>query len=173
MGNKFKINSKIMLIIGLIFIVSGLLLYFILNSNNKSNKEEEKKTETVIVGNEDYGYISIPEDWKVINEIQDGYSYKGTINNYIVTVNKHKDITIVDFKENCLKEQIDKNAININVDYLDSGEIIINSYPDNSNSWEAIMIKELEDGQIVTVTLSGPVKDDEFYNILKTYREKK
>jgi hypothetical protein len=168
MGKKTIINSKIMLIIGLILIISGVLLYPILNSGNKSNTEEKEEKKTQRVGNEEYGYITIPDDWHELNN-EEGLSYQGTINNYVVTVNKHSEVTAMSLKEDFLKEQLDKNAVNVRVDYLDSGDIQIDSFPDNANSWSSVMIYEMQDEQAITVEIDGPVKDEEYLQILKTY----
>ncbi len=170
MGRK-KINlSTIILFIGLILIVSGGLLCPFSNSSNKSKQEEKPKEK--IIGNDTYGYLSVPSDWIDTKNDREGIVVSNNDKTYTISINKIEETNSNDLKTKFIEELKNENAINIKIDYLDQNNIQIESLPDNGNKWMTIIIYNNSEQSLTTIRIDGPIKKENYYNILNTYKEK-
>lgn len=141
-------------------------------------EETEEVTEAVegkVVGSDEYGYITIPENWAKFVDVDGNdtlqYSYA---NVYIATLYA-VDTTVVDaetYASNVMTNIKNDGATQvkgaeINVAGYDGYQVY--GYYEDINVWLVMWFFETEDGKTRYIAIEGPDPESEYFNIPNTF----
>ena len=187
--NTKKIFTIILVIIGTLLIIMGMsyLLEWEKKKNQAFNPEEElnfeevnnvslNSTNSYRVGDNNYGYISIPLSWtKLENGDEDMLQYTDNtswvVTSYYLPTSQINAITWA----NNIYSLLQKNkAKNINVTTLKINELNVyqvNGYYEKENTYLSTWCFDTKNGYTHYLALEGITSSTEYYDIIYTFKE--
>ena len=179
---NFKFNKKILIGCGIVLAIIIAVVLFVVLGGSKS---EEKKPETVntedrIIGDNTYGYITVPSDWLKFEDIDNvrGIQYTDRNGEYIITMDSEKTSTItaqnwynamIDrFKNNGVKDIATEN---VNVDKYEAFHVY--GFHEESKVWLSVWCFETEDGITHYIGIEGPDYNNEYFKLVYNFKTTK
>jgi hypothetical protein len=165
--------AAVILIVTIVVISSGGSS----SNENNDNPQIVYDDSTKVVGDNNSGYIVVPNDWiKFIDEdnpIENGYQYSDIDSDYIITVSTI-NITKDEYKNILLQSLSGSSSVNSSsTKFLNYDAEQISAYVEASKSWISAIFFNTEDGKLHFIGIEGPDIDNEFFNITNSYKLQK
>ena len=195
-GNKkFHIDRSMLIGISIVLVILiFVVLIFAFNKGSKndySDKEVEKgsvdkkdnpgdgqptyRDETRVIGNDRLGYVTIPGEWVILNNVisHEGIQYTDINNDYVVTLVIYENMTVDDFISLVKESLLKKGFVNLNVDKKTSNGTNLYQlygYSEVEKAWILILCLPSVNGGVHCIELDGPDIESEFFEIPYTFR---
>ncbi len=193
-NNKKKRLIITFLVIGIIIVVITIFLIVTI-TNNKRKKYDidyniientldymnDNNIEKVIdntdnkrIGNNEYGYITIPNSWHRFYEVEGDPMVQYTNNIWTICIFS-KYVTqesAINYSESCFNTMKSEGAVNINKETVKIGDYTaykVYGYYENQEMWQTIWCFEANDEKAHYICIKGPDKDSEYLNIVNTF----
>jgi len=145
------------------------------NNQQENTNQEENKTEGKRVGSDEFGYITIPENWANFVDVDGNstlqYSYA---NIYIATLYAvpTTQIDAYNYASNIMSQLQSEGVQNIQGATVNVGKYTayqVYGYYSNENIWLVCWFFEAEDGKTHYISIEGPDPNSEYFNIPNTF----
>ena len=144
----------------------------------KDNKDEKTVADTKIVGNDTFGYVEIPGDWHEFKDVESTKAIQYTNigdAGYIVTLNTIDQNVTAEVAAAAITEGVKGEGASAYYEADTCGKYtgyaVHAAYPDGK--YIVSYIFKAEDNVIHFVSIEGPDKNNDFFDIPNTYRLKK
>lgn len=147
-------------------------------TSTSKNNSQETLTKGQRIGNEEYGYVTVPDNWYKFYDVDGNnslqYSYANT---YIVSLNVINGSIDAETAAKSIVYGTKSEEGVQQVSYNDSkigkynGYLISTYYSDGT--WLYIYLIKAEDNKIHYISIEGPDKNSEYFNIPSTFSLKK
>lgn len=179
---NFKFDKKVLIgvLIALVVIVAVILFIVLGGSKAEEKKPENTNTEDRIIGDSTYGYITVPSDWLKFEDIENvrGIQYTDRNGDYIITMDAEKTSTITAQNwYNAMIDRFKKNGVinisseNVNVDKYNAFQVY--GFHEESKVWLSVWCFETEDGITHYIGIEGPNYNNEYFNLIYTFKNTK
>lgn len=184
---NFKMDKK--MLIGIISAVVFVILLIatiaiISNGNGKKDNEvddnpPEVVSDTRVIGNDTYGYLTIPSEWIRFQDKSSSktmqYSDKDTTYIVVLYAVPTNQTSALQYKDAAYDNLVSSGTtIEVQeVQFANYYAYQIYGFNSTKNSWVSAWFFEAEDGYTHYVGIEGPDKDNEYFQIPFTFKLKK
>ncbi len=168
-------------VVAFLFIVLIVVLIIFLFSGSGGSKKNNGNTnqpifreETKVIGDNVYGYLTIPGEWVILNDVANtnGYKYSDKDNKYAVVLSLAKNITIEDFIPRLKERFREKGFSNLNADVVNNNGIDMYQLygrSDQENIWVLVLCFVGDNDTVHYIELDGPEIENANFNIPFTF----
>ncbi len=185
---KFQVDRSMLIGIAIVLVILIFVVsIFAINKGSKedySDKQVEKgsvdgqptfRDETRVIGNDKLGYVTIPGEWVILNNVisHEGIQYTDINNDYVVTLVVYENMTIDEFISLVKDSLLKKGFVNLNVDKKTSNGTDLYQlygYSDAEKAWILVLCLPSADGGVHCIELDGPDIESEYFEIPYTFR---
>lgn len=145
--------------------------------NGATTSENSEKKGTKTVGDEEYGYLVVPEDWEKI-EAQEGFQYGNSKDGYYVSilVEDASELNAEDWAKGVEAILEQGNAENLETGKEKLGNVgeanVVSGYYDAYSRWLKAYVVESGD-KVYYVAVEGPDKDSEEFKVPESFKLEK
>ncbi len=179
--------DKLKIIMIVLFVILSIMLVItikVLTSNDSSEEEKDTKVEyqdTRRVGNDVYGYISIPSEWIKLEDshsVDSVLQYTDVENVYVVSMDVFDkgSKSLEYYADNILNQTVTNGAKNTKVsdNKLDNYDAkVLSGYYEEDGKWFVIWCFITGDNKVHWIGVEAPDQESEYYNIPTTFSLKK
>ena len=143
--------------------------------DNPGDGQPTYRDETRVNGNDRLGYVTIPGEWVILNNVisHEGIQYTDINNDYVVTLVIYENMTVDDFISLVKESLLKKGFVNLNVDKKTSNGTNLYQlygYSEVEKAWILILCLPSVNGGVHCIELDGPDIESEFFEIPYTFR---
>lgn len=189
-----KARNIVIIVLVVLAVIAIILGVVVMMNNNKDDGDKkgddsslesggddkaDEKEETKVVGDNTYGYVTIPKSW---NEVPvddgEGLQWGDTKNNYYVSllVADKDEISAADWSDGMKQVFEQRNISDVETKKQKIGDIgeayVITGYYKLYSRYLAAYIVESGD-KVYYISIEGPEKDNDFFKIPETFKTKK
>ncbi len=148
-------------------------------SDSKDDKKEDEKEETKVVGDDTYGYVTIPKSWNQVDvDDEEGLQWSDSKQKYFVSllVADADEITAEEWADGMKTVFEQRNISDVEtkkqkIGNVGEAHVITGYYKMYSRYLAAYMVEN--GGKVYYISIEGPEKDNDFFKIPETFRAKK
>ena len=182
---KFKLDKKtlIYIIAFAVFAIALIVTIFIINNNGSDEPIElpdDVVSDTRVVGNEVFGYLTIPSDWISFDDKDSSgntLQYSDKDQNYVITIDA-VSTEVMDAKNYALAavQSLEGDGTAVETAVVEFNEYAayqVYGYNEARKVWVSAWFFDAEDGNSHFVGIEGPDKEGEFFQIPYTFKLEK
>lgn len=145
------------------------------NDNNGGSSSTE--VSTMEIGDKDYGYVTIPENWKKVENEEEGLQYSDPKKEYFVSmlVEDADEIDAESWGEGVKIVFAQSGVENVetetkNIPGVGDAVVVTGHFGSPYNRWLAAWIVDTPDDKVHYIAVEGPDKNNDIFSVPETFK---
>lgn len=146
------------------------------NDNNGGSSSTE--VGTMEIGDKDYGYVTIPENWKKVENEEEGLQYSDPKKEYFVSMlveDADEDLNAELWAEGVKIVFAQSGVENVetetkNIPGVGDAVVVTGHFGSPYNRWLAAWIVDTPDDKVHYVAVEGPDKNNDIFSVPETFK---